>query len=164
MRPEDHVEVDVRALNDLRSRVQTNDKTISTLRRQVSELEEELLAARNEAENTLQSAQAAREQHMSEIGDLRQQLTECERSREQLEGNLDQLGEALRRAQEAYWRTSQELSDLRQQLDVTTSKLSKATERVNLLEDQVSRIVRSRAWRFVTRYRAVVKRIRRAEA
>ena len=163
MERETHVPVDLRALADLRARAQVDDATISKLRAELRSVSDEA----EERETALKSARAESET-------LRRELKGSESRSADFERNQAELGEALRNAQVGYWEASQELADSRQQLadsrqqladsrqqlDRSKDELQQEFEKTSNLQAQLKRVVDSRAWRLISRYRSVVKRLR----
>lgn len=158
MKPDTHTYVDVRALADLKSRAQLSEREVSALRANV----EQLASARDE----LADAQAELARLRPEIGTARSDLAvaraeleestriirESRRSEEQLSANVEELTEALQNAQAGYWEASRDARS-------KSAALEECQKRAARLEEQVQRIRGSRAWKVISAYRRLARRL-----
>lgn len=129
--PSDKVTVDVRILADLRSRLLTAENTASTASKTEAQLKD--------AEEEIVRLKLEIEDALSE--NIRRTATESE------------LSEALRIAQTTAWESNKDRTAAETQLELARSEVEGLTA-------QLHRINNSKAWKAVSAYRRVVKRLR----
>lgn len=127
----DNVAVDVRILADLRSRLLTAENAASTASRTADRLED--------AEE--------------EISRLKLEIEDVQSEVKRRTASESEMAEALRIAQTAAWESNRARVETDAQLELARSEIEGLTE-------QIRRIHSSKAWKALSVYRRVVKRLR----
>ena len=97
-----------------------------------------------------------------EVHRLQTELKDSKSRQADLRRSVSELGDALQKAQVGYWKASQALADKTRTLTLCEGELEKESKKAENLEAQLERIIGSRAWRLVRRYRSLVKWRRRS--
>lgn len=172
MENDGHVRVDVRVLSDLRLRTHHAEEELSSAKRQLDELTEQnerLSAASEELETVrprlavaeaglaatrqdLESSQQQLSSTNTALTATHQELADALVRHRELEANVAELTEALRKAQAGYWEATRSTQ-------AQAEASAEAQKRADQLESQITRIRTSRAWRLISAYRRLLRRI-----